>query len=71
MPGEIIDRPNPKALPSHIPDVVNELSVKLEKMKLTDSELRGLQDFRRAGNYIAAGTFVDQILFRRGERAIS
>jgi xylulose-5-phosphate/fructose-6-phosphate phosphoketolase len=55
MPGEEIDRPNPKALPSHIPDVVLELSVKLDKMHLSEADLTGLEEFRRAGNYIAAG----------------
>ena len=32
MPGEVIDRPNPQALASHIPDEVLSLSVKLEKI---------------------------------------
>lgn len=56
MPGEEIDRPNPRALPSHIPDNVLELAVKLEKIKLNDADLKGLEEFRRASNYIAAGT---------------
>jgi xylulose-5-phosphate/fructose-6-phosphate phosphoketolase len=55
MPGEVIDRPNPKALPSLIPDSVLDLSVNLEKTKLSDADLTGLEEFRRASNYIAAG----------------
>jgi hypothetical protein len=57
MPGEIIDRPNPQPLPSHIPDDVLSLSVKLQKMSITDADLKGLEAFRRASNYIAAGKF--------------
>jgi xylulose-5-phosphate/fructose-6-phosphate phosphoketolase len=55
MPGEVIDRPNPQPLASHIPDSVLELSVKLEKVALSDADLKGLEEFRRASNYIAAG----------------
>ena len=55
MPGEIIDRPNPQPLTSHIPDQVNELAVKLEKIAITENDIKGLEDFRRASNYIAAG----------------
>ena len=55
MPGEVIDRPNPRALASHIPESVLELSVQLEKIKINDADLKGLEEFRRASNYIAAG----------------
>ena len=55
MPGEEIDRPNPQPLPSHIDDSVLSLVVKLEKTKLDESASKGLQEFRRAANYIAAG----------------
>jgi hypothetical protein len=55
MSGEVIDRLNPQALPSRIPDEVLALSVKLEKIKLNDADLKGLEEFRRAANYIAAG----------------
>jgi xylulose-5-phosphate/fructose-6-phosphate phosphoketolase len=54
MPGEVIDRPNPQPLPSHIDESVLSLAVKLEKTKLDDIEYAGLQNFRRAANYIAA-----------------
>ena len=59
MPGEVIDRPNPQPLPSHIEDHVLSLAVKLDKAKLDLSILKGLQEFRRAANYIAAGMSAD------------
>ena len=55
MPGEEIDRPNPQPLPSHIDDHVLQLAVKLDKEKLDESTYNGLQEFRCAANYIAAG----------------
>lgn len=55
MPGEIIDRPNPQALASLIPDDVLSLVVKLDKLKLSDADATALEEFRRASNYIAAG----------------
>jgi xylulose-5-phosphate/fructose-6-phosphate phosphoketolase len=55
MPGEVIDRPNPKPLPSSVPESVLSLAVKLEKLQINDNDLQALQDFRRASNYIAAG----------------
>ena len=55
MPAEILDRPNPQPLPSHIPDEVLNLSVKLDKLDISDADLKGLEEFRRASNYIAAG----------------
>jgi xylulose-5-phosphate/fructose-6-phosphate phosphoketolase len=57
MPGEEIDRPNPGPKPSNIPDDVLHLAVQLEKVKLNDADLRGLEEFRRLSNYIAAGEF--------------
>lgn len=55
MPGEVIHRPNPQPLPSLIDDHVLQLAVKLDKQKLDESTYTGLQEFRRAANYIAAG----------------
>jgi xylulose-5-phosphate/fructose-6-phosphate phosphoketolase len=55
MPGEEIDRPNPQPLPSHIPDSVSSLAVKLERLQISQNDIQALQDFRRASNYIAAG----------------
>ncbi|KAI9837741.1 MAG: hypothetical protein M1819_006675 [Sarea resinae] len=53
MPGEVIEQANPPPLPSHIPDEVLSLSVKLENAKLDDGTRLALQEFRRAANYIA------------------
>jgi xylulose-5-phosphate/fructose-6-phosphate phosphoketolase len=55
MPGEVIDRPNPQPWASDIPDEVLDLAVKLDKIKISDADLKGLEEFRRAGNYLAAG----------------
>jgi xylulose-5-phosphate/fructose-6-phosphate phosphoketolase len=62
MPGEVIDRPNPQPLPSNIDDHVLSLAVKLDKTKLDGSTYTGLQEFRRAANYIAAGKY--HLMFR-------
>lgn len=55
MPGENIDRPNPQPLPSHIPDSINELQVRLQNTCLDQSACDSLYKFRRAAAYIAAG----------------
>lgn len=55
MPGEVIDRPNPQPLASNIPDHVQDLAIKLQNVELNKAELKGLEEFRRASNYIAAG----------------
>jgi xylulose-5-phosphate/fructose-6-phosphate phosphoketolase len=55
MPGEVIDRPNPKSLASDVPDSVLSLSVNLDKLRISENDIQALQDFRRANNYIAAG----------------
>lgn len=60
MPGEVIDRPNPLPLPSSIPEDVLSLAVKLEKSKLDEALYDGLQQFRRAANYIAAGKPINE-----------
>jgi xylulose-5-phosphate/fructose-6-phosphate phosphoketolase len=54
MPAEIIDRPNPQPLASSIPDEVLSLSVKLDKIKISDDDLSALELFRRSSSYIAA-----------------
>jgi hypothetical protein len=55
MPGEVIDRPNPKAEPSHIPDIVQQLQAQFEHASLDQSICDSLYKFRRAAAYIAAG----------------
>lgn len=55
MPGEVIDRPNPEAMPSQVPDEVMDLAVKLERTTLEEDVNTALREFRRAALYIAAG----------------
>lgn len=57
MPGEVIDRPNPEPIPSHLPDQVLSLNVKIEKQTLPEDANKVLKEFRRAACYIAAGTY--------------
>jgi len=55
MGVEDLDVANPTQAPSHIPDYVRSLAVKLELTKLDDAAYKGIQAYRRAANYIAAG----------------
>ena len=55
MPGQEIDIPNPPPMPSHLPDNVLELAVKIDKKPLPEDVKKGLVDFQRAACYIAAG----------------
>ncbi|KAI5888596.1 D-xylulose 5-phosphate/D-fructose 6-phosphate phosphoketolase [Schizophyllum commune H4-8] len=55
MPGQIIYEPNPPPDPSHIPDDIEKLAVKLDvKGFLSAEERKGIEMFRRAADYIAA-----------------
>ncbi|GKZ78218.1 hypothetical protein AnigIFM56816_001604 [Aspergillus niger] len=67
MPGEVIDRPNPKAEPSHIPDLVNQLQVKLQETSLEETDYNALLKFRRAAAYIAAAMIFlqDNVLLKQ------
>ncbi|RHZ74478.1 hypothetical protein CDV55_108697 [Aspergillus turcosus] len=67
MPGEVIDTPNPQALPSHIPDVVEQLQVKLDLTSLEQPVCDALFKFRRAASYIAAAMIFlqDNVLLKR------
>lgn len=56
MPGEVIDRPNPQPLPSHLPDDLEKLKVKISPGRLDQKACDALIKFRRAASYIAAGT---------------
>lgn len=59
MPAQRISQPNPPADPSLLPDDVLNLAVQLNTTDyLSEDELRAIQDFRKAADYIAAGMFV-------------
>lgn len=70
MPGEVIDRPNPQAMPSHLPDDLEKLKVKLAHDDLNQKACDALYKFRRAASYIAAGEFTIELhaISRRGWR---
>ncbi|KAF7561590.1 hypothetical protein G7046_g2553 [Stylonectria norvegica] len=53
MPGEVIDRPNPPALPSHLPDSTLELAAKIDKIPLDKKVAQSVKDFQQAACYIA------------------
>jgi xylulose-5-phosphate/fructose-6-phosphate phosphoketolase len=55
MPGEVIDRPNPQPLPSHLPDDLDKLRVTIDHETLDQNTCDSLLKFRRAAAYIAAG----------------
>ncbi|ESK95873.1 phosphoketolase [Moniliophthora roreri MCA 2997] len=55
MPAQRIDQPNPPPDPSQLDDAILSYSVKLNtKNFLSDEELKSIQLFRRAADYIAA-----------------
>ena len=57
MPGQKLFQPNPPPDQSLIPESVLDLSVKLDiSHALSDNELVAVKQFRRAADYIAAGT---------------
>ena len=57
MPGQLIDKPNPPPEVSLIPECALDLAVKLHtKDYLDKDDLEAVQFFRRAADYIAAGT---------------
>jgi xylulose-5-phosphate/fructose-6-phosphate phosphoketolase len=55
MPGEVIDRPDPEPLPSHLPQYVAKLQISLPRQTLDEKVCDALLKFRRAASYIAAG----------------
>lgn len=55
MLGEEIDRLDPQPAASNVLDLV--MAVKLDRIHLSDEDFRGVQEFRRASNYISAGKF--------------
>jgi len=57
MSGQELFQPNPPPDPSQLEDAFVQLSVKLDTRNvLPPDELKSLQMFRRAADYIAAGT---------------
>ena len=55
MPGEVIDQPNPPPLPSHLPETILDLAVKIDKTSLDENVAESLKDFQQAACYIAGG----------------
>jgi xylulose-5-phosphate/fructose-6-phosphate phosphoketolase len=55
MPGEVVNQPNPPALPSQLPDTLLGLEVKPERQPLPKGVTQSLRDFQNAACYIAAG----------------
>jgi xylulose-5-phosphate/fructose-6-phosphate phosphoketolase len=56
MPEQLLFQPDPPPDPSHLPDSVLDLSIKLKTSNvLSEQELFSVQAFRRAADYIAAG----------------
>ncbi|KAK7214551.1 hypothetical protein V2G26_002554 [Clonostachys chloroleuca] len=53
MPGQFIDRPNPPALPSALPEETLDLAAKIESKPIGEDDLKSLNDFQRAACYIA------------------
>ena len=56
MPAQLLSTPNPPPGASQLPPAVDELQVKLKLDVLSKDEVNDLQAFRRAADYIAAGT---------------
>ncbi|KAF1809856.1 XFP domain-containing protein [Eremomyces bilateralis CBS 781.70] len=54
MPVEVVKRPNPEPLPSHLPEGVQELAIIIEKPDLPEDARVGLENFRAAACFIAA-----------------
>jgi phosphoketolase len=57
MLGEVIDRPNPQPVRSNMPEYVDQLLVKLDKLDkptLPEKTNQVLTKYRQAANYIAA-----------------
>lgn len=57
MPSEVIDRPNPQPMPSHLPDGLEKLKVELAHEPLDPKVCDALYKFRRAASYIAGGKY--------------
>ncbi|EWG44569.1 hypothetical protein FVEG_15677 [Fusarium verticillioides 7600] len=71
MPGEVIDRPNPAPLDSHLPDAALELALKAPKKQLDKKIAQSLNDFQHAACYIAGSMIFlkDNVLLERDLKA--
>ena len=56
MPAQLLTQPNPPPEKSLLPKELGALSVKLDLNVLSQEELNDVKAFRRAADYIAAGT---------------
>ena len=66
MPAQLISQPNPPPDPSLLSDSVLDYAVKLNTANyLPPKELKAIQQFRRAANYIAAGMLLAFYASRR------
>ncbi|KAJ5750274.1 D-xylulose 5-phosphate/D-fructose 6-phosphate phosphoketolase [Penicillium manginii] len=67
MPGEVIDHPNPAPLPSHLPECLEKLEVRLPSETLNQEACDVLLKFRKAASYIAAAMIFlrDNTLLKR------
>ncbi|TFY80317.1 hypothetical protein EWM64_g3694 [Hericium alpestre] len=55
MPGQLLAQANPPPDPSHLPDSILQYSIQLNTQNaLSPQELKDMQTFRRAADYIAA-----------------
>jgi xylulose-5-phosphate/fructose-6-phosphate phosphoketolase len=54
----IVEGPNPKPLPSHLPEEAEALISVPEKLHVDKNVRDAFQEFRKAANYIAAGKLI-------------
>lgn len=64
MPAQELFQPNPPPDASLLPKSLADLAVKLDLSVLSEQEVKDLQAFRRAADYIAAGVFLSFPVFR-------
>jgi len=68
MPAQLISQPNPPPDPSLLPNSVLDYAVKVDTSNyLPPKELKAIQQFRRAADYIAAGILLALYASRRAK----
>ncbi|KAL3963166.1 hypothetical protein ACCO45_000170 [Purpureocillium lilacinum] len=67
MPHEVIQEPNPSALPSSLPDNTLSLAAKVDKKSLDDDTKQSLRSFQQAACFIAGAMIFlkDNVLLER------